>query len=160
MTIEEGTLSLPNGARFYRCALQVNPYDYLVRHAKTTSFQDEAAYNEALVRACVEQDVDAIAVTDHYRIKTSRGLIETARTAGVVVFPGFEAVSKEGAHFLCLFDPSTDEDQIERRIGECRVGGDEDSPVGQHDALELMEACAERGGPSASPPTSPRPAAC
>ena len=35
------------------------------------------------------------------------------------------------------------EDQIERRIGECRVGGDEDSPVGQHDALELMKACAE-----------------
>jgi len=87
--------------------------------------------------------VHAIGVTDHYRIKTARGLSEKARSARLVVFPGFEAVSKEGAHFLCLFDPSTDEDQIERRIGECRVSGDEESPVGQHDALELMQACAE-----------------
>ena len=143
MTIDEQTLSLPNGARFYRCALQVNPYDYLARHSKATIYEGEPAYNDALVDACLAQGVHAIGVTDHYRIKTARGLIEKARGAGLVVFPGFEAVSKEGAHFLCLFDPATDEEQIERRIGECRVAGDEESPVGQHDALELMQACAD-----------------
>jgi hypothetical protein len=31
-------LSLPNGARFFKCALQVNPFAYLKRHAKNTSF--------------------------------------------------------------------------------------------------------------------------
>ena len=31
-------LKLPNGARFYRCALQVNPFAYLSRHNKQTVF--------------------------------------------------------------------------------------------------------------------------
>lgn len=35
-------LSLPNGARFYRCALQVNPFAYLKKYNKPTSFDDEA----------------------------------------------------------------------------------------------------------------------
>lgn len=126
MTIAETTLSLPNGARFYRCALQINPYDYIVRHSKATSFESEAAYNDAMVEACLRNGVQALGVTDHYRIKTARGLVEAAREAGLVVFPGFEAVSKEGAHFLCLFDPSVAEDEIERRIGECRVASGED----------------------------------
>ena len=39
-------LKLPNGARFYRCALQVNPFAYLKRYRKQTSFQSEAEYNE------------------------------------------------------------------------------------------------------------------
>jgi len=131
MTVGGQARSLPNGARFYRCALQVNPYEYLVRHAKPTSFRDEPSYNEAIVEGCLQRGVQAIGLTDHYRIKTARGLSEMARSAGLAVFPGFEAVSKEGVHFLCVFHPETDEGQIERRIGECGIaGGEGPSPVG------------------------------
>jgi hypothetical protein len=45
------TLSLPNGARFYRCAFQVNPYEYLIRHDKKPSQPDEAAYNREMVNS-------------------------------------------------------------------------------------------------------------
>ena len=45
-------LQLPSGARFYRCALQVNPFAYLQRHSKATAFSDESAYNAAIVQAC------------------------------------------------------------------------------------------------------------
>ena len=31
---------LPCGARFFRCALQVNPFDYIVRHSKETVLID------------------------------------------------------------------------------------------------------------------------
>ena len=41
-------LALPNGARFYRCALQVNPFAYLVRHKKQTAFKTEEEYNAAI----------------------------------------------------------------------------------------------------------------
>ena len=34
----ESALKLPNGARFYHCAFQVNPFAYLTRHSKQTSF--------------------------------------------------------------------------------------------------------------------------
>ena len=44
-------LKQPNGARFYRCALQVNPFAYHGRHAKQSQFQNEADYNAAIVEA-------------------------------------------------------------------------------------------------------------
>jgi hypothetical protein len=72
-------LKQPNGARFYRCALQVNPFAYHGRHAKQSQFQNEADYNAAMVEACRANHIEAIAVTDHYRISDSLGLIQAAR---------------------------------------------------------------------------------
>ena len=43
---------LPCGARFYRCALQVNPFEYIVRHNKVTAFTNESDYNAAMIEAC------------------------------------------------------------------------------------------------------------
>lgn len=68
-------LSKPSGARFYRCALQVNPFQYLERHGKTSIFADEESYNESLIQACLDQGIEVIAVTDHYRVRTSRRLV-------------------------------------------------------------------------------------
>lgn len=143
MAINSATLDLPSGARFYSCALQVNPFDYLLRHSKKTAFPDENAYNEALVEACLKSGIEVVGVADHYRIKSSRTLIAEASKAGLCVLPGFEAVTKDGVHFLCLFNPDTDENAIERRIGECGIAsGSDPSPIGRHDALEFMECCA------------------
>jgi len=60
-------LRLPDGARFYRCALQVNPFAYLGRHNKQTTFTNEADYNTAVVQKCRDLGIEIIAVTDHYR---------------------------------------------------------------------------------------------
>jgi len=92
-------LKQPNGARFYRCALQVNPFAYHGRHAKQTAFQNEAAYNAAIVEACHANNIEAIAVTDHFRVSDSQGLVSAARAAGIFVFGGFEASSNDGIHF-------------------------------------------------------------
>ena len=101
-------LKQPNGARFYRCALQVNPFAYHGRHAKQSQFQNEADYNAAIIEACRANYIEAIAVTDHYRISDSLGLVQAARAAGIFVFGGFEAASNDGVHFLCLYDPDKD----------------------------------------------------
>ena len=82
-------LKQPNGARFYRCALQVNPFAYHGRHGKQATFPSEADYNTAIVEACRANNVEAIAVTDHYRISDSMGLVTAARAAGIFVFGGF-----------------------------------------------------------------------
>lgn len=132
--------SFPNGARFYRCALQVNPFAYLSRHAKATSFQNEAAYNAAIIDACREQGIEVIGVTDHYRVQHSAALIQAARDAGIFTFGGFEAVTKDGVHFLCLFDPDRD-NVLERYIGDCGVHSDTElSPTGNKDCHELLDA--------------------
>ena len=139
-------LKQPNGARFYRCALQVNPFAYHGRHAKQTSFQTEAEYNAAIVAACKENKIDAIAITDHYRVADSRNLIREARTNGIFVFGGFEASSKDGVHFLCLYDPDKDQ-SLERFIGQFDIHDhDALSPNGDKDCLELLECVRKQGG--------------
>ncbi|MHB8544873.1 MAG: AAA family ATPase, partial [Leptospirales bacterium] len=138
-------LKLPSGARFYRCALQVNPFEYLSLHKKKTSFKTEADYNAAIVATCQELGIEVIGVTDHYQVKDSRGLVKAARGAGILAFSGFEAVTKDGVHFLCLFDPEKD-GALERYIGECGIhDAKAASPIGSLDAIELL-ACAKKWG--------------
>jgi len=139
----QAALKLPNGARFYRCALQVNPFAYLTRHGKQTEFQTEQEYNAAIVAACQEAGIEVIGVTDHYRVQESIGLVKAARAAGLFAFGGFEAVTKDGVHFLCLFDPDKD-GFLERFIGDCGIRDQKDlSPIGEKDSLELLD-CATR----------------
>ena len=133
-------LKLPSGARFYKCALQVNPFDYLVRHHKQSGYKSEEDYNRAIVEACRERGVEIIAVTDHYRVSSAKNLIEAARRAGIHVFPAFEAVTKDGVHFLCLFDPKKELGSLERVIGDCGIHSDgAASPTGKYDTLELLD---------------------
>jgi len=135
----QNALKLPNGARFYRCALQVNPFVYLSRHNKQTAFQTEAQYNAAIIAACLETGIEVIGVTDHYQVKESVGLVQAARAAGLFAFSGFEAVTKDGVHFLCLFDPDKD-NVLERFIGDCGVHDTQAaSPTGSLDSTELLE---------------------
>ena len=139
-------LKKPNGARFYRCALQVNPFAYQSRHGKQTAFQSEADYNSAIIEACRSNNIEAIAVTDHYRISDSVGLINAARAAGIFVFGGFEAASDDGVHFLCLYDPDKDS-SLERIIGQLGVRDHKAlSPNGDKNCLKLLACVREQGG--------------
>lgn len=128
------------GARFYRCALQVNPFAYVKRHSRATAFADEDSYNQALVIALRTSGVEVICVTDHYRIKDSLALCSLARENGIHAFHGFEAVSKDGVHFLCIFEDSVSAEKLERIIGECGVRDETSpSPNGSLDAITMLE---------------------
>jgi len=138
--IVQDALQKPFGARFYRCALQVNPFQYSQRHGKPLPFTNEADYNAAMVRACTEAGIEVIAITDHYHVRTALGLCKCARDAGIHVFLGFEAVTKDGIHLLCLFDPHKGVDTLERIVGDCGIHEDTaDSPTGKYDATEFLE---------------------
>ncbi len=135
----QAALELPGGARFYRCALQVNPFEYLIRHKKPSIFTSEADYNQAIIDKCLELEIEVIGVTDHYRVQGSLNLLRKARDAGIYAFGGFEAVTKDGVHFLCLFDADKDK-SLERFIGDCGIHGtNQKSPPGQLDSGELLE---------------------
>jgi hypothetical protein len=86
----------PAGARFYKCALQVNPFAYTKRHAKQSVYKTEEEYNAAIVAACIEEGIEVVGITDHFRIATSRSLADALTTAGIHVLLGFEASSSEG----------------------------------------------------------------
>ena len=133
----------PWGARWVRCALQVNPYSYVVRHGGSRASSEES-YNQDLVAAFVDADVELIAITDHYRVKEGLSLAAAAREAGITALLGFEAATSEGVHMLCIFEEDCDVDIIDRRIGSCGVEpGTGPSPVGKLDVLALMAKCRE-----------------
>jgi hypothetical protein len=134
----QAALGAPTGARFRKCVLQLNPFQYVIDNNKPTAFADELSYNTAMVEALLEEAVEVIAVADHFRVKESLGLWKAAEAAGIIVLPGFEAVAKDGVHFLCLFDPSKDPDSIERAIGACGVHAGGRAAVGDLDSLELL----------------------
>ena len=135
-------LALANGAQFQRCALQVNPYAYTVRHGQTQhGFTNEADYNAALVTALLAANVEVIAVTDHWKARTGTQLIAAAEAVGIVVFPGFEASTNQGHHVLCLFKPKTPLDQLENLAGKTQgcVGPVPDAVTGGSGALSMEE---------------------
>ena len=145
MTEMPSNTAFANGARFLRCALQVNPFEYQGRHNKQTAFKTEAEYNQAMVEGCKKAGIDVIAVTDHYRVKSSKGLVEAARAAGIWAFMGFEAYTKDGVHLLCIFDHD-DLGKLDRIIGECGVRDTKaQSPIGSLDTVELLDKANEWG---------------
>src|SRR5712671_4488308 len=75
----------PSGARFYKCALQVNPFEYTTRHGKHTPFKTEEDYNAAIVAACLKEGIEVVAITDHFRIAASQGLASALSAAGIDV---------------------------------------------------------------------------
>ncbi len=119
-------LATSKGAEFLKVALQVNPFAYIEKQKRKTKFKDEDSYNKAIVEACLKNGVDLIAVTDHFSVDNSFGLLGEASARGIHAFPGFEAVTSEGIHALCIFDKSTTQKKIERCIGDCGVRDPED----------------------------------
>jgi PHP family Zn ribbon phosphoesterase len=137
----------PSGARFYKCALQVNPFAYTTRHAKQSIYNTEAEYNAAIVAACLKEGVEVVGVTDHFRIATSQSLAAALTAAGIHVLLGFEAVSSDGVHLLCLFPGSTSTHELERTIGACGVTDLEaESPQSDQTCEQLLQSIPKKGG--------------
>ena len=132
-------LKLPKGARFFKCALQVNPFAYIQRHAKKSAFASESEYNLALVAALKAHAVEVIAITDHQRADTGVSLAKAAIEAGIIVFPGAELETKEGVHFLCLFDPDAIAARIGGILGDCGIHDQSKPPACiKYDVSELI----------------------
>ena len=107
------------GAEWIRAALQVNPFTYEGRNAPKNFFENEAAYNSALLDECQKLGISMIAVTDHWRVDSATGLIAAAESRGIVALPGFEANSSEGIHILVIFEAGTPIATIDAAIGRC-----------------------------------------
>ena len=140
-------LGKPSGSRYYRCALQVNPFDYGQRHVKDTGFENEADYNDAMARACVDCGVHVVAITDHFRYDASISLADRLTAEGIIVFPSFEANASEGVHILCLFPPATTSSDMNALIGACDLRDPRmDSPLSNKTCEQLLQLVQERGG--------------
>lgn len=141
-------LALPQGARFYRCALQVNPPHYASTfRGEASAGTDDAAAIQALIDAAVKSHIDVIGVTDHNHVGSVEQFATVAAANGIVIFPGFEVRSKEGVHFLCLFPAGTKASVLERYLGELGLHDEEpNDELAKLTCDEIPQFIAGKGG--------------
>ncbi|MGR3913791.1 MAG: AAA family ATPase [Gammaproteobacteria bacterium] len=95
------------GARFYKCALQVNPYTYARNYRGSVEQQNEQQYNADILEQCRRNGIEVVGLADHGRVKDSESLRMLLKENGIAVFPGFEISSSEKIHMVCLYPEDT-----------------------------------------------------
>lgn len=134
-------------ARFWRCALQVNPWKYQKDYRGQDHGLDEDNYNLALAQKCHELRICVVGIADHGSVESVDKLREVLQARGIVVFPGFEIASTEKIHMVCLFPEGTTQDQLNRYLGKLDVTDIQDgvrpSNLG---CLDLAKRMHELGG--------------
>ena len=109
------------GARFYKCALQVNPQHYGGTFRGQPSDGDAISHAQAIVEKAIDLRIEVLAVTDHNSVSSIAAFRSAAHGRRLHIFPGFELSSSEGVHVLCLYPPETELDRLERYLGEFRI---------------------------------------
>lgn len=133
-------------ARFFKCALQVNPASYIkYRGAQQTLSEDE--YNQQLLTAALEAGIEVVGLADHGSVDGVDKLRSLFSQNGIVVFPGFEIASSEKVHFVCLFDESKTSQELERILGRLDLLDPQDGVLPTNlTAIQLIDKVKEIGG--------------
>ena len=135
------------GATFHRCALQVNPQDYLSKFRGQEADGDIHAHAESIVAKATEIGVSVLAVTNHNDVSGVAVFQDAAEGTGVTIFPGFEASSSEGIHVLCIYPPDTRESLLSRFLGQFGILEMGASAALSNQPLErILETVRKQGG--------------
>ncbi len=141
------TAQPPGGARFYRCALQVNPHHYGQTYRGQATQGDALSHAQEIVDKAVEAGIEVLAITDHNNVDSVAAFRSASLNRPVLVFPGFEVSSSEGVHLLCLYPPDSDDNQLGRYLGELGIRGTSPSTeLATKTFAEILDAVDSQGG--------------
>ena len=133
-------------ARFFKCALQVNPADYIRYRGQRHSLTEDE-YNHQLLEAALEAGVEVIGIADHGSVEAVDRIRALFSEHGIVVFPGFEIASSEKIHFVCLFDEQKTAQELERILGRLDLLDPQDGVLPTNmTAIQLIDKVNEVGG--------------
>jgi len=138
---------LSSGARYYRCALQVNPFHYAQTYRGAEASLTEAEYAKTLVAKAADLGISVLAVTDHNHVEGIAAIQKEAVARGIHVFPGFEVGSREGIHVLCIYPLDSSAEKLGRFLGELKIR--DIAPSSQLSSLnfsELLQTVHNQGG--------------
>lgn len=111
MTPIEEALAKSRGARFWKCALQVNTGAYLAKW-RGQHQTDLPEFNQNMLEACRNHGIEIVGLADHDDFEFYDDLAATLTAAGIKVFPGFEITSLEGFHMVCLYALGTSSQRL------------------------------------------------
>jgi hypothetical protein len=136
-----------NYAKFWKCALQVNPWTYAQQYQGGKQGLTEDEYNAALVDRCLKSEIQVVGIADHGCVDGVENLRDAFEAAGIVVFPGFEIASTEKVHMVCLYPSGTSVGTLNQFLGhlELPVGAKKTSPSALG-CLSIAERVHKDGG--------------
>ena len=132
------------GARFYKCALQVNSYRYREYRGETAT--DEEVYNKGILQHCNSNDIEVVGLADHGSIEDSERLREFLKNNNIVVFPGFEICSSEKVHFVCLFPESYSKNKLIGCISRLEIDDQKPTNPSKLSASKIFEIIEDEKG--------------
>jgi len=134
-------------ARFWRCALQVNPSKYWEAYQGQDHGHDESTYNQAVLEKCLQLQIRVVGIADHGSVESVDKLRDLLSANRVVVFPGFEIASMEKIHMVCLFPEDTDTAKLNQYLGELGLAAAVDGTrPSKYGCLELAQRIYALGG--------------
>jgi DNA repair ATPase RecN len=139
--------TLPAGAVFHRCALQVNPHHYGATFRGGNAGGDAATHAQAIVDKSAEIGVSVLAITDHNDVSGVPAFRSAATARGIHIFPGFELSSSEGIHVLCIYSQAVEQHQLERFLGEFGIRNTTpSSDLSNKSFVDILGKVQEQGG--------------
>jgi len=108
-------------AQFWKCALQVNPFNYYSDYRNKDHGLTEDEYNEKLRQIALEYDIKILGIADHGKVDGIDNIRKSMEGSGIIVFPGFEVESSEKIHFVCLYPENTTQTTLNRYLGELSI---------------------------------------
>ncbi len=135
------------GARFFKCAPQVNPHDYAARFRGQDHGADEDAYIQAMIAKAAELSIEVLAITHHNHVGSIDKFRLAAKGTGITIMPGFEIGSSDGVHVLSLYDPDTQVKKLERYLGDFGIHDTvPNTKLANADFCGVVEKVREQGG--------------
>lgn len=140
-------LKLTGGARFHKCALQINPHHYAMTFRGRPAQGDAETHAREIVERALSLGISVLAITDHNHVGSIPLFRDVAKDFAIHVFPGFELSSSEGVHVLCIYPPDTDEDRLGRYLGEFGIRTTDPSLEQSNKTFtEILRCVREQGG--------------
>ena len=140
-------VQLRRGARFYRCALQVNPHHYRGTFRGQALDGNAASHAQEIVNKALDLGIEVLAVTDHNSVSGVAAFRAAASNWPIHILPGFELSSNEGVHILCLYPPETSDDRLGRYLGEFGIRDVSPSPsLADKGLSEVFSVVRSQGG--------------
>ncbi len=108
-------------ARFWKCALQVNPEGYSRTYRGQDHGLEGEAFLAALLKECQDNAIDLIGIADHGRVQDVDAIRAYLEPHGIVVLPGFEICTTEKVDWVCLFPANTSTETLNRYLGVLKL---------------------------------------
>lgn len=132
-------------AKFWKCALQVNPASYIRYRGKNQDVSEDE-YNQKLLEVCLEESIKVVGIADHGNVDSVVKIKETFNAQGVIVFPGFEIASSEKIHLVCLYPEDTSIQTLNNYLYEFDIDTSNGTNPSTKSADFILSTVIDKGG--------------